>query len=315
MSSNHSQDFTFNNGVKVPAVGLGCWMGQPGGGTRVYDMCMKALKIGYRHFDTASKYGNEEQVGAAIRASGVPRNEIFLTTKLANDWKNVGESFDDSLKALGLDYVDLYLMHWPQHSVVNEDGSEVVLEHGEEPDFIFAWKEMEKLLETGKVKSIGVSNFSVKTLEELLPHCTVVPVTNQVEMHPCLPQNELKQFCQEKGILLTAYSPLGRSTTFFSDPTVKTVAERINASPAQVILSWAVQRGTIVIPKSEDEGRMTANLNIASLSEQDMKEIDSIHTQPGMHKSLLKYHAPDGTVFGWTYGSLGWDMKTGGIVA
>ncbi|KAG6920012.1 hypothetical protein DXG01_010080 [Tephrocybe rancida] len=290
MSTDYS--FTLNNGLKIPAVGLGCWMGEVG--------------------------GNEEQVGAAIRASGIPRNEIYLTTKLANDWKDVHESFDASLKELGVEYIDLYLIHWPQHAVKSgsvEDGSQKTLTPGEQPDFIQAWKEMEKLVETGKVKSIGVSNFSVKTLNELLPHCTIVPVTNQVEMHPCLPQIELKRFCEEKGILLTAYSPLGRSTTFFADPVIEAIAERIETTPAQVSLSWAIQRGTIVVPKSEDEGRMIANKEVVSLSESDMRAIDGIHTRPGMHKSLLKYHAPNGTVFGWTYDWLGWNMTTGGIVA
>ncbi|KAF8070431.1 aldo/keto reductase [Lyophyllum atratum] len=308
------QNFTLNNGLKVPAVGLGCWMGQVGGGDRVYDMCKTALENGYRHFDTASKYGNEKQVGAAIRASGIPRDEIFLTTKLPSDWKDVRGSFDESLKELDCGYIDLYLIHWPQHEITS-DSSQTYLQPGEQPDFIYAWKEMEKLLETGKVKSIGVSNFSVKTLTELLPHCTVIPATNQVELHPCLPQNELKHFCEEKGILLTAYSPLGRSTTFFSETSVQAIAEKLNVSPAQVVLSWGVQRGTIIVPKSENEGRMTANLRVVKLSEEDMNAVDRIHLQPGMHKSLLKYHAPNGTVFGRTYEWLGWKMKTGGIVA
>ncbi|KAG6837829.1 hypothetical protein H0H93_016197 [Arthromyces matolae] len=262
-----------------------------------------------------SDLGNEEQVGAAIRESGIPREEIFVTTKLPDDWKSVREEFESSLQKLGLGYVDLYLIHWPQHVVVNDDGSLLVLAPGEQPDFVHAWKEMEKFVEEGRAKSIGVSNFSVKTLNDLLPHCSIVPATNQVELHPCLPQNELKQFCEEKGILLTAYSPLGRSTTFFVDPVVKAVSERINATPAQVVLGWAVQRGTIVVPKSENEARMIENLKLSSLSELDMNAIDSIHGQPGMHKSLLKYHKPDSTVFGWTYEWLGWNMKAGGVVA
>ncbi|GLB37387.1 putative aado keto reductase [Lyophyllum shimeji] len=312
--SSHVQIFMLNNGVKIPAIGLGCWMGAVGGGERVYNMCLTALKVGYRHFDTASLYGNEKQVGDAIRASGIPRNEIFITTKLPINWKDVRESFDESLKELDCGYIDLYLIHWPQRTIVSEGGTRT-LKLGEQPDFIHAWKEMEKLLETGKVKAIGVSNFSVRTLTELLPHCNVIPATNQVEMHPCLPQVELKQFCEEKGILLTAYSPLGRSTTFFTEPSVEAVADALSVSPAQVILSWAVQRGTIVVPKSEDEGRMSANLKVVRLSDDHMRAIDAIHSQPGMHKSLLKYHAPDGTVFGWTYEELGWNMTTGGIVA
>ncbi|RDB25193.1 Glycerol 2-dehydrogenase (NADP(+)) [Hypsizygus marmoreus] len=304
--------FTFNDGTKIPSVGMGCWMGAAVGlGDRVYEMCLKALKNGYRHFDTASKYGNEKQVGAAIRASGIPRSEIYITTKLENNYRDVCESFERSLRELDCEYIDLYLIHWPQHRATSTDYTTKADGHA---DFINAWKEMEKLLRSGKVKTIGVSNFSVKTLNELLPHCTIIPAPNQVEMHPCLPQTELKKFCDEKGILLTAYSPLGRSTVFFDEPIIKAIAERLTVSPAQVVLSWAVQRGTIVVPKSEDEGRMTANITLVQLSSHDMKAIDGIHLQPGMHKSLLKYHAPDGTVFGWTYERLGWNMTTGGLI-
>ncbi|KAJ6497754.1 aldo/keto reductase [Mycena sanguinolenta] len=310
--------FTLNDGTKIPSVGMGCWMGVPGGGERAYDMCLTALKCGYRHFDTASGYANEEYVGRAIRDSGIPREEIYLTTKLGNvAHHRVQQAFEESLQKLGVSYIDLYLLHWPQVCVRKQIivATGKVLSPEEHPTFIETWKEMEKLLETGKVKSIGVSNFSIKTLEQLLPHCSIVPATNQVELHPCLPQTELKTFCEDRGILLTAYSPLGRSTTFMENMTIKDVAERNNVSPAQVVISWAVQWGTIAIPKSEDKGRMLANITLIPLSEADMAIIDKLHQMPSMHKSLLVFdNKADGTVFGWTYEQLGWKMVVGGGV-
>ncbi|KAL1746183.1 NADP-dependent oxidoreductase domain-containing protein [Schizophyllum fasciatum] len=314
--------FKLNNGAEIPAVGMGCWMGGFGEAERAYQMCAKALKVGYRHFDTASGYGNEEAVGRAVRESGIPRNEVFVTTKLPNvGHHRVRESFEESLAALGLDYVDLYLVHWPQGERPTTEqrntgnlGGKDYFAPDEAPTIIDVWKEMEKLLDTGKVKTIGVSNFSVKTLSRLLPHCKVVPAVNQVEMHPCLPQNELNAFCGEKGILLTAYSPLGRTKTLIEYPAVNAIAEKVKASPAQVVLTWGVQRGTSVIPKSENEERMAANLKLVKLSEEDMRAIDAIHKEPGMHRSLLEYHSADGKVMGWTYEQLGWDMTLGGIV-
>jgi len=305
--------FTFNNGVKVPSIGLGCWMGSVGGGEAVEQMCKTALQLGYRHIDTAYGYGNEEHVGKAIRESGIPREEIYLVTKLpGRHHGKVRESLEESLRSLGLDYVDLYLMHWPQASTENGDP----IPYGESPTFVETWKEMEKLLPTGKVKSIGVSNFSIKTLKELLPHCNVIPVTNQVELHPCLPSFELKTFCEDKGILLTAYSPLGQGqSVFFTEPDIVGIAEKHKATPAQVVISWGVQRGTIVIPKSEKPERIKENITLVKLSEDDMKAVDKVHKKPGMHRSLLKYHREDGKVFGWTYEELGWPMTKGGLVA
>ncbi|KAF9039521.1 Aldo/keto reductase [Hymenopellis radicata] len=307
--------FILNDGSKIPSVGMGCVMsGSPGGGERVYDMCTKALKAGYRHFDTASGYANEQEVGRAIRDSGIPRSEIYLTTKLPNYHDKVQEMFEESLRLLDCEYIDLYLMHWPQTTTLGPAGTTITLQPDESPTFVETWKEIEKLVATGKVKTIGVSNFGVKLLEELLPHCTIIPATNQVECHPCLPQEELLDYCKKKGILITAYSPLGRGPVLMNDETVKAVADELAASPAQVVLSWAVQLGMIVVPKSENEERMAANIKIVTLSDDQMKTINGIHLQPGMHKSLLTYHKPDQTVFGWTYKQLGWNMTTGGTV-
>ncbi|KAJ7129010.1 aldo/keto reductase [Mycena crocata] len=314
--------FTLNNGTAIPSVGMGCYMGSRAfTGKQVYEMCRKAIKTGYRHFDTATGYGNEQQVGHAIRDSGIPRNEFYITTKLANgDHHRVREAFDKSFARLNVEYIDLYLLHWPQASVGDIDFGQInapnmALPPDEHPTFVETWQEIEKLLGTGKVKSIGVSNFSIKTLSELLAQCTVVPATNQVELHPCLPQDDLKVYCEGKGILLTAYSPLGRSKTFFAQqPVIGVLAAKYNTTAPQIVLSWAVQRGTIVVPKSENENRMLANITLVNLSQQDMQEVGRLHTKPGLHKSLVEFHADDESVYGWKYSWLGWNMTKGGIV-
>ncbi|ETW75512.1 hypothetical protein HETIRDRAFT_461341 [Heterobasidion irregulare TC 32-1] len=324
MTAADVPSFALNNGSTVPSIGMGCWMGSPGGGERVKEMCDKALTVGYRHFDTASGYANEAKVGLAIAESGIPREQLYVTTKLWNgDHHRVREAFEESLAKLNCDYIDLYLMHWPQ--AVSAQG--VTLQADEYPTIIDTWKEMEKLVDTGKVKSIGVSNFSIKTLTRLLPHCRIFPATNQVELHPYLPQTKLKAFCEERGILLTAYSPIGSPyassggldttvPTLVADPTVQAIADKHGATPAQALINWAVQRNTIVIPKSENLDRMTANITLVKLDDADMQALNVLHERPGMHRSLLSsYHDNNGSVFGWTYEQLGWDMKLGGIVA
>ncbi|KAI1787821.1 Aldo/keto reductase [Ganoderma leucocontextum] len=311
--------FTLNSGYKMPSVGMGVWLGPDGGGEAAKQLCTTALQLGYRHIDTAYGYANEEQVGKAIRESGVPREEIFLTTKLPNHHHHkVSDSLQESLDKLGVQYVDLYLMHWPQ--AYTEDNK--MIPYGESPTYVETWRDMEKLLATGKVRSIGVSNFSVALLEVLLNETTVVPAINQVEMHPCLPSFELKKYCDEKGIVLTAYSPLGRpkeydgKPVFLEDPDVIRIAQAHNTTAAQVALSWGIQRGTVVIPKSENPKRMMQNITLIKLTTEDMTALDAIHQKPGMHRSLLKFHVVslDGKILGWTYEQLGWNMKQGGIV-
>ncbi|KAH8664661.1 aldo/keto reductase [Xylariales sp. PMI_506] len=305
--------FKLNNGVQMPAVGLGCWLGAPGGGQRVYDMCSTALKAGYRHFDTADGYKNEEEVGRAIRDSAVPREEIFVTTKLNNtDHHRVREAFDRSLTALDIGYIDLYLVHWPQASI---DGR--FRQPDESPTIHETWDEMIKLLDTGKVRAIGVSNFGVPVLKSLLSKTKVVPAVNQVELHPYLPRVELREFCAQHDIIVTAYSPFGQPSTgkvspLLVDETIKDIANRLGTTEGQVILGWALKHGIIVVPKSENPDRLKANLNPASLDSFDVKLIDEIHKKDGNHRSLLTYHKPDGTVFGWTYEQLGWELELGG---
>jgi len=212
-------------------------------------------------------------------------------------------------------------MHWPQAST--EDGK--VFQPSDSPTFVETYLEMEKLLESGKVRSIGVSNFSIKNLDVLLPNINIVPVINQVELHPCLPQEHLLAYCTEKKIYLEAYCPLGQyNSPLLKDKTILSVAEKNNCSPAQVLLSWAVQRGTAVIPKSSNPKRMKDNLTLVTLSNDDMVAVSSIHKKPEMHMSLdalvrHKYDwnqmsAGDGLVFGWTMEQLGWLLDKNGKV-
>jgi len=296
---------TFNNGQKIPAVGIGTWMGESGRGDATKTMVKTALKHGYRHIDTAAGYDNEEAVGEAIRESGVPRDELFVVTKLGEN-SDVQGSFNASLKNLGLDYIDLWLMHWP---LSMKNGRTYAPE--ESPTFVETWKGMEKVLEGGKVKSIGVSNFSVKTLEVLLKEAKIVPVTNQVELHPAYPQTELLEYCKSKNIILTAYSPLGQNNPFFfNNATLQKVARDEGGTVGQVLISWAVQRGTIVVPKSEKEERIKENIQLLTLSAESMAAVNDLHKQPGLHRPLCGYFSmtPE-KVFGWTYEQLGWKLK------
>ncbi|RDB26737.1 D-galacturonate reductase [Hypsizygus marmoreus] len=302
-----------NDGRYMPAVGIGCWMGRVGEGEHVVRMVKTALGLGYRHIDTASNYGNEASVGRAIRESGVPREEIFLTTKLASkDHGRVAAALDRSLEKLGVEYVDLFLMHWPQTLLQNGEA----LQPNESPTLVETWHAMEDLLSSGKTRSIGVSNFSIKTLTTLLLHALIVPTVNQVEAHPCLPQHALLAFCESKGIRVTAYSPLGRNKYAGEDVDVVRIARQRGVSPPCVLLSWGVQRGTTVVPKSEDKRRMKENIEIISLTEEEMRVLDRMHEKPGMHRSVCVFHseALGGSCFGWTYKQLGWDMGVGGVV-
>ncbi|TCD61637.1 hypothetical protein EIP91_008143 [Steccherinum ochraceum] len=304
--------FRLNNGTTMPAIGIGCWMGTVGGADDVREMVEYALKIGYRHIDTAWAYKNEVDVGKAIRNSGIPRDQIYLVTKLVDLHHGmVQEAFNISLKQLGVDYIDLYLMHWPQ---AKDPKTDRTLQPSESPTFVETWKAMEKLLDTGKVKSIGVSNFSPKNLDILLPHAKVVPVTNQVEMHPLLPQLELLEYCRTKGIVITAYTPVARgSPDLFEHASLKKISARLKCEPVQVIMGWFIKKGVVAIPKSANRTRLLQNLTHVNISEEDEAEIDAIHKAPGMHRSVLDYHV-DGKVFGWTHEQLGWPFNKDGVV-
>ncbi|CAN6674983.1 glycerol 2-dehydrogenase (NADP(+)) [Trichomonascus vanleenenianus] len=280
MAEINQKTYTLNNGVKVPAVGLGTFTSTDDEG---YNAILTALKLGYRHLDTAMMYMNEKEVGRAIRDSGIPREELFVTTKLPPTlMKDPKAALDQSLADLGLEYVDLYLMHWP--CPLAENGTRKYLPHktdlkdlnGDKSwDHIKTWEAMQPLVESGKARAIGVSNYDTIYFDELLkaPTTKVVPAVNQVELHPYLPQQKLLDYCKEKNILLTAYCPLGRSVPVLEDAFVKELAEKYKVTPAQIVLSWGVARGTSVIPKSGDPKRLESNLQTVKLSDDEVAKI------------------------------------------
>lgn len=278
-----------NTGAAIPVVGLGTWRSTTA--NEGYDAVRAAIKAGYKHIDGAAIYENEEQVGKAIIDSGVPREEIFFTTKLwCTQQRDPELALNQSLKRLGLDYVDLYLMHWPVAlSAKNiKDGNYLTLPRKDdgsvdidypEWNFVKTWELMQKLLASGKVKAIGISNFSIKNINELLnaPTTKVVPACNQIEVHPLLPQDELINFCKEKGIVVEAYSPLGGiGAPVLKDETIAKIAKKYGVDAGQVIISWHVQRGYVVLPKSVHENRVISNLKIFDLKPEDVKEIDNL---------------------------------------
>ena len=238
---------TLNNGVSIPQLGFGTWQ-IPEEDTQA--IVEHALGAGYRHVDTAAAYGNEAQVGAALKASGLPRDEVFVTTKLwnANHGREKAlKAFDESIGKLDLDVVDLYLIHWPL------------------PDhdtFVETWKALEEILESGRARAIGVSNFQIPHLERLLAETDVVPAVNQIELHPLLTQTALKAFHAEKGIHTEAWSPLAQGGDLLKDDTVASIAERVGKTPAQTILRWQLQEGNIIFPKSVTPSRVDENLDV-----------------------------------------------------
>jgi len=270
---NTAKTYKLNTGDQIPAIGLGTWKSQPG---EVEKAVASALRAGYRHIDTALAYGNEKEVGEGIRASGVPRDQIWLTTKLDNPWhKRVQEGIDSSLKSLGVDYVDLYLMHWPSSTDPDD-----LSKHLEGWDFVDTWREMQKLVGTGKVKNIGVSNFAIKNLERLLndPSCKIVPAVNQIEIHPGNPSPKLLAYNASKGIHSTAYSPLGSNDSpLYKNETILSIAKDKGRTPQQVLLVWGIQKGCSVLPKSVTESRIQANFDLDfELTDDEVAKIDAI---------------------------------------
>ena len=250
-----------NNGLKMPWLGVGVFKMKDD--SEVTPAVRHALETGYRSIDTASVYGNERGVGRAIRESGVPRNEIFLTTKVWNDdqrAKRTLAAFEDSLKRLETDYVDLYLVHWPVKGCYQE-----------------TWREMEAIYQSGRAKAIGVSNFLVPHLEDILRDSQVVPTVNQIEFHPYLVQPELLGFCQSHNIQAEAWSPLmqGQSVTV---PMIKKLAEEYQKTPAQIVLRWDLQHGVVTIPKSSRPERIAENARIFDfeLSPDDVAALDAL---------------------------------------
>lgn len=274
MTLNLKETTTLHNGVKLPWMGLGVF--KVDDGEDVIQAVKAAIKNGYRSIDTASFYKNEEGVGQAIKESGVPREELFITTKLWNSdqgYENTLKAFEISLNKLGLDYLDLYLIHWPGKDKYKE-----------------TWKAFEKLYKEGRVRAIGVSNFQIHHLEDLISSAEIKPMVNQVECHPHLTQKDLYSYCKKEGIQLEAWSPL-KQGKLLNDSTLSEIAQKYNKSVAQIILRWDLQNGVVIIPKSIKEHRIMENANIFDfeLALEDMQKIDGLNqdSRAGSHPDTM----------------------------
>ncbi|ULT57684.1 aldo/keto reductase [Neobacillus drentensis] len=270
MAVNLKDTTTLHNGVKMPWMGLGVFKVKEG--EEVVESVKAALKNGYISIDTAAIYGNEEGVGQAIKESGIPREELFITTKLWNSeqgYESTLNAFETSLNKLGLDYLDLYLIHWPGKDKFKD-----------------TWRAFEKLYKDGRVRAIGVSNFQIHHLEELISSAEIKPMVNQVEYHPHLTQKELHAFCRKEGIQLEAWSPL-KQGQLLSEPVLVDIAQKYNKSVAQVILRWDLQNEVVTIPKSIKEHRIIENTEVFDfeLSQEDMDRIDGLNqdSRAGSH--------------------------------
>lgn len=261
-----TDSYKLSNGVEIPCIGFGTW--QTPEGEVTIDSVKAALKAGYRHIDTAAAYGNEEGVGKAISESVIDRKDIFLTTKLWNSHRGYDKTlkaFDSSLKKLGMEYVDLYLIHWPSNKT---DGAQVNYD---------TWRAFEELYKSGKVKAIGVSNFLKHHLETLLEKAEVVPTVNQIEFHPGFMQEETVSFCQSNDILIEAWSPLGTGKMLKNKDLIH-IAQNYNRSVAQLCIRWCLQNETLPLPKSVTPERIVENSKVFDfeISEDDMKKINDM---------------------------------------
>lgn len=250
-----------NNGIEMPWLGLGVFESREG--SEVENAILTAFEYGYRSIDTAAMYLNEKGVGNAVKKSGLPREEVFLTTKVWNSdqgYKNTIQAFEKSLEKLQTEYVDLYLIHWPMGKVSLE-----------------TWKAMEELYENGKIKAIGVSNFMIRHLEEFLPECQIKPTVNQIEFHPELVQADLLDYCKNHNIRPEAWSPImkGKVNDF---PLLQSLAKKYGKTPVQIVLRWDIQKGVVTIPKSSNPERIRSNADIFDfeLTDQEVAEIDKL---------------------------------------
>jgi 2,5-diketo-D-gluconate reductase A len=255
---------TLNNGVEIPQLGFGVFQVDPADTKRV---TLDALEVGYRHIDTAEMYRNEAQVGQAVRESSIGRSDIFVTSKLNNPFHRpdqVRSAFQGTLDALDIGYVDLFLIHWPLPK------SDV--------DYLDTWKAMEGLLDGGLVRAVGVSNFQVAHLQRLIDGASVVPAVNQIELHPYLTQNELRDFDRAHGIATEAWSPIARGKVL-DDPVIAALAAAIGRTPAQVVLRWQLQRGEIIFPKSTSRSRIEENFALFDfeLSDEQVAAITALN--------------------------------------
>lgn len=257
------QHITLNNGLNMPQLGFGVWKVP---NEEAVTTVSKAIDTGYHSIDTAKVYGNEAGVGKAIATSGVKREDLFITTKLWNTdqgYENTLKAFDVSLEKLGLDYVDLYLIHWPTP---------------EYDTYVESYKALEKLYHDGRVKATGVCNFNIDHLERIMDECDVKPVLNQIECHPYLQQKELKDFCRKHDIYVESYSPLMNGRDVLNDDVLMDIAAQHNKTAAQVVLRWHLQSDSIVIPKSVTPSRIEENLDVFDfeLSQKDMDKIAAL---------------------------------------
>ena len=256
---NFKSKIKLNNNTEMPMLGLGTW--QTKAGKTAYDSVSFALRAGYRHIDTAKYYGNEESVGKAIRDSGIPRAEIWVTTKLwPTDAMNLEKAFETSLKKLDIGYIDLYLVHWPVPGMVKK-----------------IWIKLEEVYKkSGKIKTIGVSNHSIRQIKSILSVATIKPAVNQIRCSPYNYNPAMHQFCQNNGIIMEAYSPLTRGSKL-NDDKLATIARAYDKSPAQILLRWCIQKGIPTIPKSTHEQRIIENAKIFDfeISDDDMVKLDN----------------------------------------
>ncbi len=251
-----------NNEYEMPYFGLGVY--KTAQGKETIEAVSYALEIGYRLIDTAAAYGNEKEVGIAVKESGIPRKEIFITTKLWNDdhgYDSALKAFDESLKRLNLDYVDLYLIHWPVPGLRQE-----------------SWKALEKIYSEGRCRAIGVSNYMIRHLEEMKQYAEIIPAVNQVEFSPFLYQKDLLDYCRSNKIEVEAYSPLARMKKK-NNPVVNSIAKKYNKTHAQILIRWCLEHKLIVIPKSSDKKRIRENADVFDfeLSKEDMRQLDSLN--------------------------------------
>jgi 2,5-diketo-D-gluconate reductase A len=252
-----------NNGVEIPQLGFGVYQVKP---EECVEATLTALEVGYRHIDTAEMYGNEKQVGEAVRKSGLDRGEVFVTSKLNNGFHARDaalKAFDQSLQDLGFEYLDLFLVHWPLPGI--------------DVDYIETWKAMEKIYASGRARAIGVSNFNAHHLRRLFSDTTVRPAVNQIEVHPYLAQDELRRFDADHEIVTEAWSPIAQGKVL-ADAAITEIAQRVGRTTAQVVLRWHVQRGDVVFPKSVTRSRVEENFAIFDfeLDEGDMASISGL---------------------------------------
>jgi len=253
-----------NNGVEIPQLGFGTYLVPP---AETRDTVLKALDVGYRHIDTAQMYGNEEGVGAALRDSGLNRDEVFITSKLNNGYHRRADALkqtDESLRRLGVDEMDLFLIHWPMPGI--------------DVDYTETWDAMIEIYRAGKARAIGVSNFNPKHLDRIIESSGVVPAANQIEIHPYSTNEQVRMTDADLGIVTEAWSPIAQGLVL-NDPVIVSIAERIGRTPAQVVLRWHLQRGDVIIPKSMHENRMRENFDLFdfALSNEDMAAISSLN--------------------------------------